>query len=97
VDEILAQMEFMKRNATPPNKIRSFKAGLNALRRSHPDRWVVYGTHWDDSRQEYEFTVYAEFATQGEAVNWGMELSDDERSRVTVMSTRVPEPGVYRI
>ena len=93
----MAQMEFMKRNATPPKKIRAFKDGLNALRRSHPNRWVVYGTHWDEASQVCEFTVFAEFATHGEAVAWGMKLPDDERSRVTVMSTRVPEPGVYRI
>lgn len=87
----------MMKAAYDPERVKASQRAMNALYAHYPNRWVVYSTRWDDAGNECEFVVLAEFATHGEAVRWGMKLPEDERSQVTIMSTRLPEPGVRRI
>ena len=87
----------MMKAAYDPERVKASQRAMNDLYAKYPNRWVVYSPRWDEVGKECEYVVLAEFATHGEAVRWGMALPEDERSRVTVMSTRLPEPGVYRI
>jgi hypothetical protein len=96
VEDLLERMAMMKA-AYDPERVAASKRAMNELYAKDPNRWLVYRPRWDEAEKECEYVVLAEFATHGEAVRWGMALPDDERSRVTVMSTRLPEPGVYHI
>lgn len=96
MEDLLERMAMMKA-AYDPERVAASKRAMNELYAKYPNRWVAYRTQWDEAGKECELVVVAEFATQGEGVQWALKLPDDERSRVCVMSTRLPEPGVYRI
>lgn len=94
MDDILARQEFVRRNATPRHKVQAFQEGLNALRRTHPNRWVLYTALWDEAAGRYEFVVHGVFETQKEAVDSTLTLSAKERGLRTLISTKPPRPGI---
>ena len=76
-------------------QVASFQRGMDAMCLAHPNRWVVYTEDWNPDLREYVFVVHADFATAAEATVWAN--AQPQQGGMTVMSTRTPEPGVYRI
>jgi hypothetical protein len=89
-------MKFARVNATPPDQLEAFQRGMDALRRTHPDRWVVYTAVWDETVRTFEFVVHGVFESQKDAVDSTLALSPKERGMRTLTSTRNPPAG-YRI
>jgi hypothetical protein len=91
IDELQA---FTKARVTPQDQLKAFQEGLNDLRRTHPDRWVLYTAHWDEAGGRYEFVVHGVYEAMKEAVDSTLHLSPEERGARTLISTRVPKPGI---
>ncbi len=94
MNAILKQRELIERTASAPDKVQAFQDGINRLRVSHPDRWVVYTDRWDDETRTYTFFVHGVFETQKQAVDSTLYLTPKERGTRTLISTRVPKAGV---
>ena len=94
MEEILERRAMMEA-AYNREQVKSFQRGMDEMCAAHPNRWVVYTEDWHADLGRYVFVVNATFDSAGEAMRWAN--AQPQEGGMTVMSTRLPEPGVYRL